>query len=664
MSSTVSRIGKYELRAVLARTQMSSVYDGWDSDIARRVAIKVTPLSAIGDEDGGVDALTRFKRGAQAAGKLSHPNIVSIYDYGESGDQAYLVMEFVEGPTLKELFDQRHGFNLQEIGTIVSSMLDALQYSHDHGVVHRDIKPDNVMFTKDMRLKLTDFGIARLEDSDMTRTGMVIGTPAYMSPEQFLGEPIDRRTDVYSTGVVLFNMLTGERPYEGSLATIMHKVLYTTPAPPSRISTLATTALDDVVLRAMAKKREERFPTAAEFKAALQRALAPPDTRMKVLQPAATRKSAPAPRADRAAAPSSGNNYREVGILAAIVVVIAATGIGAAWYLRDVPTAPSPTAIASATPETPKYPEPQPAPKPADVFSPPAAQTQAQATGTLPRADAAGAGGPAPTTASSPAMASYTATASPRDLAPADQGDAAPPADDAAATPIPPAPSVAVAPPAPLPAPPAVRVPSSRPQTADIRRQPSPPPTAERKPPEPPAKPRPAQADARTGPPQGRFLDDASRPFPSASSPSGATTGSRQAGQDTMASLTPDSTSRPPSSGSPSATGEPPAPVERPISTSKIGLLCQAVTADQAPDYGLDNPRGLLVTGVVVGSGAYNAGIRYHDVILTVKGTPIADLSGLARIAAGTPAGQSVPVEIMRNKQAQVVQLKVDQIRQ
>ena len=147
--------------------------------------------------------------------------------------------------------------------------------------MHRDVKPANVMFTRDGRVKLTDFGVARIENSDITQLGTVVGTPAYMSPEQFLGERVDWRVDIYATGVVLYQLLTGERPYEGSVATIMHKVLYTDPPLPSNRSRLATPALDRIVARAMAKRREDRFDSAAAFDAALQQlavvpALPPP----------------------------------------------------------------------------------------------------------------------------------------------------------------------------------------------------------------------------------------------------------------------------------------------------------------------------------------------------------------------------------------------------
>ncbi len=323
MATIIDHIGKYELRSVLARTPMSTVYDGWDSAIARRVAVKLIPMSAIDDAEAA-EAYARFKRGAQAAGQLNHPNIVGVYDYGETADYAYLVMEFVDGVSLKSKFDNNQRFAKTEICKIIGSMLDALQYSHDRGVVHRDVKPANIMFTKDNRLKITDFGIARLENSDMTQSGMVIGTPAYMSPEQFLGEKIDLRTDIYSTGVVLYQMVTGERPYEGNLATIMHKVLYGTPLLPSRVSRLATPALDDVVTRAMARKREDRFRSAAEFNAALQAAgqsTSPP------LRPQPTQSSR-VPLARPGTLNASSQTVRVSILAAAVLLAIGAAG----WY--------------------------------------------------------------------------------------------------------------------------------------------------------------------------------------------------------------------------------------------------------------------------------------------------------------------------------------------
>jgi serine/threonine protein kinase len=258
-------------------------------------------------------------------------------------------MEFIDGPTLKALFDENRRFALTDIAFILGGILNALQYSHDRKVVHRDMKPANVMFTRDNTVKITDFGIARLEDSDMTQAGMVIGTPAYMSPEQFLGDTVDWRTDIYSTGVLLYQILTGERPYEGTLATIMHKVLYGTPLLPSRLSTVATPALDKVITRAMARKREERFDTAAQFNAELQKALAGQATK---------REQTPAP-AERPipVRPSSSQTAYRPAIFASIAAAILVAGGGIAWFLHGSPPEPQ---IAVTQTSQPREPEPPP----------------------------------------------------------------------------------------------------------------------------------------------------------------------------------------------------------------------------------------------------------------------------------------------------------------
>src|ERR1700722_14975262 len=212
-------LGKYQIRGVLGRGAMGTVYDGWDPVIGRRVAIKTVGLLDNADAEAR-EGLARFKNEAQAAGRLSHRNIVSVYDYGESDENAYIVMEFVEGQSLKQCLDAGQRFPLAETVRIMEHLLAGLQYSHDQGVMHRDIKPGNVILAKDGQVKLADFGIARIESSAMTMIGTVLGTPAYMSPEQLMGQPTDRRTDIYSAGVLLYQLLTGVRPFEGGLTVI------------------------------------------------------------------------------------------------------------------------------------------------------------------------------------------------------------------------------------------------------------------------------------------------------------------------------------------------------------------------------------------------------------------------------------------------------------
>jgi eukaryotic-like serine/threonine-protein kinase len=263
------RIGKYNLRQILGKGAMGIVYEGFDPIIGRRLAIKTVRIPDQDDLEAQ-DELARFKREAQAAGRLTHPNIVGVFDYGETTALAYIVMEFVDGTTLKQLLDRNERFPLAEIVRIMRGLLDGLHYSHERGVVHRDIKPANVMLTQSGEVKIADFGIARIESSSLTQAGTMMGTPSYMSPEQFIGQTVDSRTDIYSAGVVLYQLLTGEKPFEGGLTAIMHKVLHTEPPPPSKLSVTVPNIFDTVVQKAMAKRPLLRFASASEFATALQ----------------------------------------------------------------------------------------------------------------------------------------------------------------------------------------------------------------------------------------------------------------------------------------------------------------------------------------------------------------------------------------------------------
>jgi serine/threonine protein kinase len=254
---------------------MGIVYEGFDPFIERAVAIKTIQKSLI-DQSEAPEVFSRFRREAQAAGRLSHPNIVSIYEYGEEGDVAFIAMELLVGMELKEYFDKAKRFHIDEVANIMFQLLGALEYSHGRGVVHRDIKPSNILITKDGKIKIADFGIAKIESSDLTQVGTVLGTPAYMSPEQFMGLDVDRRSDIYSAGVLLYQLLTGDRPFTGSNMTIiMHKVIHQAPVPPSKLRNLDVSKfIDEVVKKALAKRPEDRFQTAAEFMEALKLAIA------------------------------------------------------------------------------------------------------------------------------------------------------------------------------------------------------------------------------------------------------------------------------------------------------------------------------------------------------------------------------------------------------
>jgi eukaryotic-like serine/threonine-protein kinase len=363
-------LGKYEIRGILGRGAMGTVYDGWDPLIARRVAIKTVPLPNEPDAETA-DEIARFRREAQAAGRLSHPGIVAIYDYGETNDVAYIVMEFVDGPTLKTLLGRDERFALPDVARIMGDLLSALQFSHDNGVVHRDIKPANVMLTKDGRAKIADFGIARIEQSSMTQAGTLLGTPAYMSPEQFMGQTIDARTDVYSSGALFYQLLTGERPYEGGLTAIMHKVLNTEPPVPSAISVTTPKALDAVVARAMAKRPDDRFSNAAAFAAAIRAALAPQAATPFPAEPEeeATMVRAPGPASVEATAPASVEATAPASVEATMVRGTEPPAVADATVIRSSTTTaqqePEPTQdLASSPASGPAAPTATPEPAP------------------------------------------------------------------------------------------------------------------------------------------------------------------------------------------------------------------------------------------------------------------------------------------------------------
>ncbi len=267
----LTKLGKYEIRRELGRGAMGVVYEAFDPLIERAVAIKTILKSSI-DKSEMEEAFSRFRREARAAGRLSHPKIVSVYEYGEDDDMAFIVMELIRGRELKEYFDHEDRFSIKDGIRIVLQLLDALDYSHTHGVVHRDIKPANIMITVDGQVKIADFGIAKIDSSSLTQVGIVLGTPTYMSPEQFIGKGVDHRTDIYSCGVLLYQFLTGERPFTGSVITIMHKAVNQDAVPPSQFNPDVSPELDEVVSRAMAKRPADRYQSAAEFMQALKAA--------------------------------------------------------------------------------------------------------------------------------------------------------------------------------------------------------------------------------------------------------------------------------------------------------------------------------------------------------------------------------------------------------
>lgn len=268
-------LGKYQIQGILGKGAMGVVYKGFDPNIARLVAIKTIHASLL-DTDMGRELLNRFRNEAQAVGRLNHANIVAIYEFDQDHGTPYFVMEFVEGQDLKSLQKDGRKFTPEEAVNIVSAILTALAYTHQLGIVHRDIKPANVFITHNNQIKLADFGIARVDNAELTQMGSVLGTPSYMSPEQCKGMKVDARSDLFSTGVVLYELLVGRKPFGGeNTHAIMHSVLSAEPARPSSHDKAVPKEFDDIIKKALAKKVEDRYQSAEEFRTALQKVIAP-----------------------------------------------------------------------------------------------------------------------------------------------------------------------------------------------------------------------------------------------------------------------------------------------------------------------------------------------------------------------------------------------------
>ncbi len=421
--SAVESLGKYEIRRQLGRGAMGTVYEGFDPVIERIVAIKTVRLPEAGDEETA-EEIARFRREAQAAGRLTHPNIVGVFDYGETSELAYIVMEYVDGPPLKSLLDKNERFPLTTITRIMEDLLAGLQFSHERGVVHRDIKPANLMLTKSGQAKIADFGIARIESSSMTQAGTVLGTPAYMSPEQFMGQVVDARSDIYSSGVLLYQLLTGERPFEGSMSAIMHKALNTEAPSPSQISVTAPRPFDGVVRKAMAKRPDDRYASAAEFLAAIRIAVAAPPTveeahadggdATMVVAPRAPAAAAAAPITSSAPRPAEApakarkSSVLPIVAVAGVVAILIFGGVG--YYLmmgrsgtpvpEPVAQTGSPGAPVAAAPTTPGT------PPVASTSAPPATPPPGSPVTSAPAPAAASGSVPPAAPASEPAVAS------------------------------------------------------------------------------------------------------------------------------------------------------------------------------------------------------------------------------------------------------------------
>ena len=268
--NTLQKIGRYEIIEELGRGAMGAVYRAKDPAMDRIVALK-TIISAALASDEGSEFRERFFREARAAGALTHPGIVPVFDVGEHDGQPFLVMEYVNGRTLANVYDRGERLNLDRMCEIGQKIAEALGYAHQRGVVHRDIKPANILLTSREaygieRPKIADFGIAKLTESEMTMTGKMLGTPAFMPPEQFTGAQVDGRADIFSLGVVLYWMATGEQPFPGgSLSTVLYKVVHTEPVPPRKLNPALPARFESIIQKCMEKDPSARYQTGEEL---------------------------------------------------------------------------------------------------------------------------------------------------------------------------------------------------------------------------------------------------------------------------------------------------------------------------------------------------------------------------------------------------------------
>jgi predicted Ser/Thr protein kinase len=357
--TTPTHLGKYEITEVLGKGAMGVVYKGFDPGIRRTVAIKTIRRELIEGERPVAAMLARFRNEAQAAGKLAHPGIVAVYDYGEDASVAYIAMEYVEGNSLREYLGRRTRFAERDAVSIMSQLLEALAHAHERRVWHRDIKPANIIVMMNGRVKVADFGIARIEASDLTQTGVMMGSPGYMAPEQYAAAAIDHRADLFAAGVVFYQLVTGAKPFVGTTEQVSYATCHTDVLRPSLADPgKGWERYDPVITKALAKRPEDRFQTAEAFRAAILAAHAAPAAAavseetiiVEVLRPAAAvdlssvpsrplQGLAPRPAAGRAVAKPAWRRAWAIGssVAAGIALIVAAF---AAWQAGWIAIAP------------------------------------------------------------------------------------------------------------------------------------------------------------------------------------------------------------------------------------------------------------------------------------------------------------------------------------
>lgn len=270
----MKKIGKYEILSILGKGAMGIVYKALDPDINRQVAIKTVRFDLAADQSGTASSeeiMQRFIREAQAAGRLSHPNIITIYDVGREKDLTYIVMQYIEGPSIQRMIAQGDRLSIQKVVTIMDQVCSALNYAHQNGIIHRDMKPGNILLDKDAKPYICDFGVARIDTSTLTQSGTAVGTPSYMSPEQVMGKKVDKRTDIFSLGCILYEVLTGRRPFEAeSITTVIYKIINEEPPALTEVKKGLPLGFERIISKALAKDPNERYQSCSLLAADLR----------------------------------------------------------------------------------------------------------------------------------------------------------------------------------------------------------------------------------------------------------------------------------------------------------------------------------------------------------------------------------------------------------
>ncbi len=385
-------IGRYEILDELGHGAMGSVFRALDPAMGRVVALKTILAVALASEQGD-EYRQRFYREARAAGALAHPGIVPVFDVGEHEGVPFLVMEFVKGQTLEFAMKKGERFSLERVCEIGEQIAEALGYAHHNGVIHRDIKPANILLTSaeaygSERPKITDFGVAKLISGGITSTGQLLGTPAFMAPEQFTGAPIDGRADLFSLGVILYWMATGEQPFPGATMTaVSYKIVHTEPVPPAKLNPAIPANMESMILKCLAKNPANRYQTGEEL--AQDLALLCADSKASSLQSTAplatgtgktsedtfdlnpTLPPKPLPMTEITAMEKPSRPARRYGVLlvAAVALLVAMAAGGGYLLLHHKQPAAQPPVTAPAQPEFAPLPEPAVEPETAPVVA-------------------------------------------------------------------------------------------------------------------------------------------------------------------------------------------------------------------------------------------------------------------------------------------------------